>query len=131
MARFWEDRVEFTSAAMPPVYHYHSKTGEVDEILLGGLPLGSIKDETFVLENFGFETGDSLVFISDGLPEATNRSDEMLGYEAVYDCVRTNGEQGAEAQKQALLDLGSSWLGDIRNQDDITIVVVKKTISLE
>ena len=131
MARFWEDRVEFTSAAMPPVYHYHSKTGEVDEILIGGLPLGSIKDETFVLENFGFETGDSLVFISDGLPEAINRSDEMLGYEAVYDCVRTNGEQGAEAQKQALLDLGSSWLGDIRNQDDITIVVVKKTISLE
>ena len=99
--------------------------------MIGGLPLGSIKDETFVLENFGFETGDSLVFISDGLPEATNRSDEMLGYEAVYDCVRTNGEQGAEAQKQALLDLGSSWLGDIRNQDDITIVVVKKTISLE
>jgi hypothetical protein len=24
------------------------------------------------------------------------------------------------------LDLGSAWLGDLRNQDDITIVVVKK-----
>ena len=29
-------------------------------------------------------------------------------------------------QKQALLDLGTAWLGDLRNQDDITIVVVKK-----
>ncbi len=69
---------------------------------------------------------DSLVFISDGLPEATNHAEEMLGYEAVMDCVKANGHQGAEEQKQALLDLGAAWLGGLRNQDDITIVVVKK-----
>ena len=131
MARFWEDKVEFTSAAMPPAYHYRAKTKDVDEILLGGLPLGSIKDETFSLEEFSFEKGDSLIFISDGLPEATNKENEMLGYEAVFECVKSNGERNAESQKQALLDLGTSWLGDLQNQDDITIVVVKKTISLD
>ena len=131
MARFWEDKVEFTSAAMPPAYHYRAKTKDVDEILLGGLPLGSIKNETFSLEELPFEKGDSLIFISDGLPEATNKENEMLGYEAVFDCVKSNGEKNAEFQKQALLDLGTSWLGDLQNQDDITIVVVKKTISLD
>ena len=131
MARFWENKVEFTSAAMPPVYHYHSNTGEVDEVLLGGLPLGSIKDETFTLEEFDFNIGDSLVFISDGLPEAENSQGEMLGYEAVFDCVKANGKESAEEQKQALLDLGSAWLGELRNQDDITIVVVKKSNSLD
>ena len=55
----------------------------------------------------------------------------MLGYEAVFECVKSNGEKSAESQKQALLDLGTSWLGDLQNQDDITIVVVKKTISLD
>ena len=131
MARFWDNKVEFTSAAMPPVYHYHSSTGEVDEVLLGGLPLGSIKDETFALEEFDFNIGDSLVFISDGLPEAENNQGEMLGYEAVYDCVKANGKESAEEQKQALLDLGSAWLGELRNQDDITIVVVKKSNPLD
>ena len=131
MARFWEDRVEFTSAAMPPVYHYHGDTGELDEVLLEGLPLGSIKDETFSLEEFDFNQGDSLVFISDGLPEAANHTGEMLGYEAVYNCIKANGNQSAEAQKQSLLDLGNAWLGDLRNQDDITIVVVKKSKPLE
>ncbi len=126
MARFWEDRVEFTSAAMPPVYHYHNSTGEVDEILLEGLPLGSLRGETFSLVDFEFKKGDSLVFISDGLPEAINHSENMLGYEAVFDCIKANGAQDAEDQKQALLDLGSAWLQDLRNQDDITIVVVKK-----
>jgi len=131
MARFWENKVEFTSAAMPPVYHYHSSTGEVDEVLLGGLPLGSIKDETFALEEFDFNIGDSLVFISDGLPEAENSQGEMLGYEAVFNCVKANGKESAEEQKQALLDLGSAWLGELRNQDDITIVVVKKSNPLD
>ena len=131
MARFWEDRVEFTSAAMPPVYHYHGDTGKLDEVLLKGLPLGSIKDETFSLEEFDFNQGDSLVFISDGLPEAANHTGEMLGYEAVYNCIKANGNQSAEEQKQSLLDLGSAWLGDLQNQDDITIVVVKKSKPLE
>ena len=126
VARFWEDRVEFTSAAMPPAYHYHKDTGNVDEILLEGLPLGSFKGETFSLVDFEFKQGDSLVFISDGLPEATNHTEDMLGYQAVQDCVQANGHQNANDQKQALLDLGSAWLGDLRNQDDITIVVVKK-----
>ena len=67
-----------------------------------------------------------MVFISDGLPEATNNSGEMLDYQSVMDCVEANGNQDAEEQKQALLDLGTAWLGDLRNQDDITIVVVKK-----
>ena len=131
MARFWEDRVEFTSAAMPPVYHYHGETQEVDEILLGGLPLGSIKDETFALESFSFEKGDSLVFISDGLPEAANKKEEMLGYEAVFECVKVNGEKDAEKQRDALLDLGTVWLDGLQNEDDITIVVVKNTMSLD
>jgi len=131
MARFWEDRVEFTSAAMPPVYHYHGETGDLDEVLLGGLPLGSIKDETFSLEEFDFNQGDSLVFISDGLPEAVNHTGEMLGYDAVYNCIKANGNQSAEEQKQSLLDLGNAWLGDLQNQDDITIVVVKKSKPLE
>jgi ligand-binding sensor domain-containing protein len=126
VARFWEDRVEFTSAAMPPVYHYHTETGDVDEILIEGLPLGSFQGETFSLVDFEFKQGDSLVFISDGLPEAANHTEDMLGYQAVQDCVQANGHQNANDQKQALLDLGSAWLGDLRNQDDITIVVVKK-----
>ena len=50
----------------------------------------------------------------------------MLGYEAVFNCIKENGHLCADEQKQALLDLGSGWLGDLRNQDDITIVIVKK-----
>ena len=127
IARFWSDKVELTSAAMPPLYHYKATSGEVDEILLEGLPLGSFKGETYSQVEIPSKPGDAFVFISDGLPEATNKSENMLGYKAVLDCVRENGRNTAEEIKQSLFDLGSAWLGGIQNQDDITVVVVKKT----
>ena len=126
IARFWENKVELTSAAMPPVYHYHAETGDVDEILLKGLPLGSLKGETYGLLEISTAPGDAFVFISDGLPEATNKSESMLGYDAVLNCVRENGKYSAEEIKQSLFDLGAAWLDGIQNQDDITVVVVKK-----
>ena len=50
----------------------------------------------------------------------------MLGYKAVLECIKSNGHLSAEEIKQSLLDLGEAWLNGLHNQDDITIVVVKK-----
>ena len=126
VARFYSDRVEFTSAAMPPVYHYKAESDEVDELLIEGLPLGSFKGETYTMLEIDSKVGDAYIFISDGLPEVENKNGEMLGYNAVLDCIRNNGKLTAEEIKQSLLDLGSAWLDGLQNQDDITIVVVKK-----
>ena len=126
IAKFTEDKVEFTSAAMPPVYHYIADTGVVDELLLEGLPLGSFKGETYSLVNMKCNVGDVFVFLSDGLPEVENKGGEMLGYKAVLECIKNNGHLSSEEIKQSLLDLGEAWLDGLQNQDDITIVVIKK-----
>jgi len=126
IAKFTKDKVEFTSAAMPPVYHYIADTGVVDELLLEGLPLGSFKGETYSLVNMKCNIGDVFVFLSDGLPEVENKGGEMLGYKAVLECIKNNGHLSSEEIKQSLLDLGEAWLDGLQNQDDITIVVIKK-----
>ena len=54
----------------------------------------------------------------------------MLGYEKVLECIGQI-ERNAQSQKQALLNLRTSWFGELQDQDDITIVVVKKTIALD
>ena len=45
-----KDTITISSAAMPPVYIYNSKSKKTEEILIRGLPLGGIKNETFDLE---------------------------------------------------------------------------------
>ena len=123
---FKNGEVQFTSAGMPPAYHFVSNTGDVKEILQVGLPLGGIKGERYSREEHPFESGDTMVFLSDGLPEAENSAGEMLGYEAVMDCIQNNKNNDPESIKNILLDLGDNWLNGVPLQDDITIVVVKK-----
>jgi len=123
---FQNGQVQFTSAGMPPAYHCISSSGEVKEVLQVGLPLGSMQGEHYSQEEHDFAPGDTLVFLSNGLPEAVNTSGDLLGYEAVMDCISNNKNEDAETMKNSLLDLGDNWLGGGPPQDDITIVVVKK-----
>ena len=123
---FTEGSLQFTSAGMPPAYHCSSDTGKVKEILQVGLPLGGIRGEKYIQEQYSFDGEDTIVFLSDGLPEAENPSGVMLGYDAVFDCIGDNKNKDVETIKSSLLRLGKDWLNGAPLQDDITIVVVKK-----
>ena len=70
--------------------------------------------------------GDVLVLISDGLPECDNEKGEMLDYEAEKDCINKNGNKTSKEILNSLINLGENWIDCKMNEDDITIVVIKK-----
>ena len=126
VAKFNKNSVELSSAAMPPTYHFSSKTKKMEEILVPNLPLGGIETEKFDGVKKEFDQGDVMVMISDGLPELPNPTDEMLDYEKVYSCIKDNAEKSANEIKDALVYLSDDWAKGVMNPDDITIVVIKK-----
>lgn len=126
MAKFKNGSFEFTSAGMPPAYLYRGKSKVVEEILIPGLPLGSMKNATFDSELFKFNIGDALILISDGLPECVDHQNQMLDYEAVKNCVEKNGHKSAEGIKDSLIKLGDDWMDGLMNDDDITLVIIKR-----
>ena len=126
MTKIHNGSLDFTSAGMPPGYLYRHKDKSVEEILLPGLPLGSMKKTDFDLRSFKLEKNDAFVLISDGLPECSNPKDEMLDYRAVMDCIQENGNLSAQGILDSLVDLGESWMAGQMNDDDITLVVIKK-----
>ena len=69
---------------------------------------------------------DVLVLISDGLPECVNHDGEMLDYEAVKNCIENNGKKSAQGIIDSLIKLGEDWMSGLMNDDDITLVVIKK-----
>jgi serine phosphatase RsbU (regulator of sigma subunit) len=102
--------LNFTSAGMPPGYIYNNEKNESKELLIPGLPLGSMKNLKFKSSNFKMNKGDAFVLISDGLPECVNPNGNMLDYEAVEKCVKKNGDKSA----QGIIDFScGSW----RNMD--------------
>lgn len=126
MVKFNNGSFDFTSAGMPPAYLYKDKTGSVDEILIPGLPLGSMKKADFDLHSFPLDSNDVLVLISDGLPECVNHEGEMLDYDPIKDCIELNGDKSAKDIIDALIDLGDKWMSGLTNDDDITLVVIKR-----
>ena len=122
-----DGEVALASAAMPPVYHYRAADGDVEEILVSGLPLGSLEDLEYRLEVFAWRPGDVLLFCSDGLAETFDGGREPLGYEPIARALADHATQSAESILQALRDLGESWSGEGEiPTDDVTLVVVKR-----
>ena len=39
--------ITMSSAAMPPIYHYIAKSKKCEEIIIQGLPLGGLANETY------------------------------------------------------------------------------------
>ena len=126
VAKFNDNSVELSSAAMPPTCFFSSKSKELEEVLVPNLPLGGIETEKFDGFKKEFDTGDVMVMISDGLPELPNPTDEMLDYEKVYSSIKENAEKSADEIKDALVYLSDDWAKGVTNPDDITIVVIKK-----
>jgi len=118
--------IAISSAGMPPAFLYRSEYGEVEEILLAGLPLAAMVDSDYSLRVAEYHRGDALVLISDGLPELRNKAGAPLGYPAVQRTIAAHGTATAEDLLGALVDLGNQWNRDGVRDDDITILVIRR-----
>ncbi len=127
IARFSQDTVTFSSAAMPPVYHYVATENTVKELIVPGLPLGSPMLNSFENITFHMQPGDLLIGVSDGLPERKNYDGEELGYPAILEHIATNKDKSVQDIMNSLNDLGNNWSQGLANDDDITILVIKRT----
>ena len=127
MTRIKDDSLVFTSAGMPPGYLFNHSNLSIEELLVPGLPLGSMKNLKFQSHAFKMNKGDAFVLISDGLPECENPKGAMLDYPKVEECVKKNGDKSAQGIIDSLVDLGENWMDGRMNDDDITLVVIKKT----
>lgn len=70
-------------------------------------------------------SGDLLVFYSDGLTEAMNHSNEQFGDERLLQVVENADGQDAGAVRERILSEVTGFLGGVAPQDDMTIVVLR------
>jgi hypothetical protein len=120
-----DSQITLSSAGMPPYYIYRAASNTTEEIQISGVPLGSFKDAYFDQINTTFDTGDILVIISDGLPEAPNLSGDLFDYQKLQDLIATYGNLTAQEVIDQLMVEVDNWLSGKHNPDDITLVVVK------
>jgi HAMP domain-containing protein len=115
-------RLRLTNAGHPPTYLI--RRGEVEEILLPSSPLGGI-GHTYGHRELDLEPEDIVVWLSDGLIEATNPAEEPFGYDRILETLRgRTGEEAAEVRNR-LLDAIARHTEGRPPEDDQTLVVMR------
>ncbi len=127
LARFRGNSLSMSSAGMPPAYLFRHSDGCVEEILQKGVPLGSMKNFPYALYETELEEGDTVLFMTDGLPEQKNAASEMFDYARILDCFRKVARKNPADIISELMREGEQWMNGAVQDDDITFLVVKKT----
>lgn len=125
VARVRGHKLTISSAGMPPVLIYRAATGEVVEVKLTGVPLGSVTSYRYRQEEFPLSSGDIVVLMSDGLPERFNPASEMLGYDQPKLALAESAALSAQAIIERMTHDAEVWADGHPLDDDVTFVVLK------
>lgn len=112
---------------MPPAFLHRRDDGSVEEILLKGMPLGAMKNFPYLLHETTMAPGDTLLLLTDGLPEQKNADQEMFDYARVQQTFVENVAGTPESIIQRLVSAADSWMSGVVLDDDITLLVIRKT----
>jgi sigma-B regulation protein RsbU (phosphoserine phosphatase) len=114
--------LRLTNAGHPPTYRVRG--GEVEEILLPSSPLGGLGHD-YAKATLQLAPGDSVVWLSDGLIEATNAADEPFGYDSVKRVLAgVAGESAIEIRNRLLAAVDRHTAGHPLG-DDRTLMVMR------
>jgi len=118
------NKISFSCAGMPPVFLYRKASESVDEILLKGMPLGAMKSAQYSVQEETLQPGDTLLLLTDGLPEQKNREGEMFDYKRVQSTFQNAIGRPPDEIIKNLIASGESWMGDAVQDDDITLMAI-------
>ncbi len=121
------NELNVASAGMPPLLIYRAKTKTVETVTLKGTPLGAFSHATYKAMAISLEQDDTILLLSDGLPELFNKNGDMFGYQQVaqlFENINHHYKTSDEIITQ-LKKAGEDWLDGKTPDDDITFVVIK------
>jgi serine phosphatase RsbU (regulator of sigma subunit) len=119
-----DHRMQVASAGMPPLLVRRHATGAVEEIMLPGVPLGTLADARYPVREVPIAAGDVVLVMSDGAAEALAPTGEHFGYDRVISHLEGCAGRTAEAIVDSLLDAVTSFVGTATLHDDVTLLAL-------
>ncbi len=109
----------------PPIY-LKNGSDEIEQLQEGGLILGAMPTmNPYTESDIQLESGDLLVFFTDGVTEAMNAEEtEEYGDERLIECIKKNRGGTANDVQNAIVADVNEFSKNIQ-YDDITLVVIK------
>jgi len=116
--------IQYVNCGHNPALLFRPNAGTLTPLNSSCPPIGLSPEEMCELSSVDLLAGDVLVFYTDGVTEAENRSGEEFGMERLSATVRRGSSLSAEELMTNIYNGAADFCGDDFN-DDLTILVVK------
>lgn len=90
-------------------------------------PLGIVKSTLYEQMTFDLQSGDILVFYTDGIVDAMNADGEAYGFERLSASIRRHAHLAPRRLLDRLVEDMEAYCGRSNSDDDVTLVVVQVT----
>jgi predicted ATPase/serine phosphatase RsbU (regulator of sigma subunit)/tRNA A-37 threonylcarbamoyl transferase component Bud32 len=94
----------------------------------GGIPLGMMEDFSFEHDSISVTPGDTIIMYSDGIPEAMNEQEDFFGEDQLAALLAKHHSLTVTVLMEKILEEVKSFTGTTPQSDDMTIVVVRRTV---
>ncbi len=123
--RFGENQCVYANAGYFPAFHFQQMSSHLRELHCGG-GLPGLSPTPYEEERLVLHQGDAIILMSDGVLEAKNSDDQMIGEDTIKAWLHELIHLDAEALIQSLLWRIDSYTENALQYDDISIAVIKK-----
>jgi sigma-B regulation protein RsbU (phosphoserine phosphatase) len=106
--------------------YFSSETGRAKLLETKGdnFPLGILEECDYQETQLKLESGDRVVFYTDGIVEAMNEKEEIFGFDRLLDVLQNAGPISADELLREILNKVKLFAGNAPQHDDLTLIVV-------
>ena len=130
LVRLYDDKFELVDAGHPAPILYRKSTGECKYLELGKKSVGVIGIAGFPVYYesmfYDFEDGDELILFSDGVVDIKNEKEEYFGKDRLLDAAKLVIGRPAAEQVSFIANTIYSFCANCEQNDDLTIIVLRK-----
>lgn len=103
-----------------------TRSGQIQELSVGGLILGIMEDAAYEEETVGLSCGDLLLLYSDGITEGFDAGGAEYGVGPLIELVRRYGDLSAADLIERIFSSVRNHCDSVMQQDDQTLVIIKR-----
>ena len=118
-------RLYVSSAGIPPLLIYRKQKNVVEEYKIKGMPLGAVELFPYEILETELDVGDTVLLMTDGLPELFNKNNESFGYDAVKEIFLQSAADPVNEIVGKLFSAGKEWLNGHKQNDDMTLIAFR------
>ena len=119
-------RLTYASGGENPPLLVHADGSSEELPLTQGIVLGVAPDYEYMENTIDVASGDSVIFVTDGVTEAMNEAQEPMGIQRVRDHFAASPPADPRSTALAVIDVIKEFAGSAAQHDDITCLVLRR-----